>query len=150
MAVAGRGTCQCRRGLKAGTAIVKHCAWQARLLPSPAHTQCMKNMSLRRLARLDASYNSLEGLPEGIGGMTSLVELVLGNNSIGSLPPAVSELQALKTLDLRVNRCAHCSMNTARHVLRRCLMALPAGIEGCSTLGALLQGSQRTSHSSPA
>ena len=150
MADVGRGMCQSRRRLKAGTEAVKQCAWQARLLLSPAHKPCMKNMSLCRLARLDASYNSLEGLPEGIGGMTSLVELVLGNNSIGRLPPAVSGLQALKTLDLRVNRCAHCSKNTSRHVLRGRLMARPAGIEGCSTLGALLQGSQRTSHSSPA
>ena len=118
---------------------------------SPAHTQGMKNRSLRRLAGLDASYNSLEGLPEGIGGMTSLVELVLSNNSIGSLPPAVSELQALKTLDFRVNRCAHCYMHTSRHALhiqarpalRGCLMAIPAG-----TLGALLQVSQRASHGS--
>ena len=150
MAEAGRGICQSRRMPKAGTAVVKQCAWQARLFHSLAHTQRMKVRLLRRLARLDASYNSLEGLPEGIGGMTSLVELVLGNNSIGSLPLAVSELQALKTLDLRVNRCAHRCMNTSRHGLRGCLMATSAGVEGCSTLGALLQVSQRTSHSSPA
>ena len=110
MAEVGRGIRQSRHGLSSGTRAVKQCAWRARLLPSLTNTQCVKIRSPCRLARLDASYNSLEGLPEGIGGMTSLVELVLGNNSIGSLPPAVSELQALKTLDLRVNRCTHCSM----------------------------------------
>ena len=103
------------------------CAWQARLLRSHAHMQCMKVRLLCRLARLDASFNSLEGLPEGISGMTSLVGLVLSNNSIGSLLPTISQLQALKTLDLRVNRCAHCYTNTSGHVLHKCLCKEPNG-----------------------
>lgn len=58
------------------------------------------------LTVLDASHNSLEGLPEGIGGCTSLVELLLSKNSILIIPERVSELQQLRTLDLRANRCA--------------------------------------------
>lgn len=61
-----------------------------------------------RLTVLDASHSSLEGLPEGIGGCTSLVELLCSNNSISRVPVSLSRLQTLKTLDLRANRYAHC------------------------------------------
>ena len=57
------------------------------------------------LTVLDASYNSLEGLPEGISRCTALIELFCGNNSIASIPECMSKLQALMTLDLRANRC---------------------------------------------
>ena len=98
------------------------------------HTPCVKIRSLCRLTRLDSSYNSLDGLPEGIGGLTSLVELVLGNNSIGSLPPAISELQALKTLDLRVNKCAHCFHEHIEAYIRHwCQRPIPEDVGGCTS-----------------
>ena len=56
------------------------------------------------LTALDASYNSLEGLPEGISQCTALVELFCSKNSIASIPDCMSKLQALLTLDLRANR----------------------------------------------
>ena len=59
-----------------------------------------------RLKLLDASHNTLEGLPQGIGGCASLVELLCSNNSVSHIPESISRLQALRTLDIRANRCA--------------------------------------------
>jgi Leucine-rich repeat (LRR) protein len=56
------------------------------------------------LSALNASHNKLEGVPEGIDGCTSLVELLLSNNSIAAIPGSISQLQALRTLNLRANR----------------------------------------------
>lgn len=53
---------------------------------------------------LDASRNKLAALPDGLGGCTALVELHLGYNDIQTLPPALAQLSALRTLDMRANR----------------------------------------------
>lgn len=52
---------------------------------------------------LDASRNKITSLPEGLGGCSALVELLLGYNDIEHLPLSVSRLVALRTLDLRGN-----------------------------------------------
>ena len=56
------------------------------------------------LSVLDASHNNLKEVPEGIDGCTSLIELLLSNNSIAAISGSISQLQALRTLDLRANR----------------------------------------------
>ena len=46
--------------------------------------------------------NDLESLPEGIGGMTSLIELNLADNDrLGTLPASIGSLKNLRTLDVR-------------------------------------------------
>lgn len=62
--------------------------------------------SRARLAHLDLSQNRLSGLPASIGRCTALVELLLGYNRLETLPDELAGLAALRTLDLRGNRCA--------------------------------------------
>ena len=59
----------------------------------------------RRLSLLDVSRNKMKALPDGLGGCSALVELFLGYNDIEQLPPTLSQLSALRTLELRGNRC---------------------------------------------
>lgn len=61
--------------------------------------------SITSLADLDFSFNNLEKLPEELGMLVKLERLLLVGNSLsGALPSSLSNLTALRELDLRRNK----------------------------------------------
>lgn len=67
---------------------------------------------------LDLRNNKLKTLPEEISGCTSLVELLLDNNELESLPAGIGKLENLQLLSVRKNA----------------LVELPDAIRGCIAL----------------
>ncbi|BDA49887.1 Leucine-rich repeat-containing protein 40 [Coccomyxa sp. Obi] len=98
---------------------------------------------LSRLSFLDASRNKMTSLPDGIGGCSALVELLLGYNDIQHLPPSLDRLSALRTLDLRGNRlgsfpAAACALSLSLLDLKdNDLSTLPPELGRMTTLRAL-------------
>lgn len=60
------------------------------------HIDMAQVLSLSRLEILDISKNAIDGIPEGIRGMTNLKFLAVARNQIRRLPLALGEMNLVK------------------------------------------------------
>jgi len=85
---------------------------------------------LTQLKELLANNNDLRSIPMSVGGLRSLSELALGRNALTELPDSISSLQQLKRLWLNSGNAGN-PIGTVPNCIRKLQQLEKLGIRGC-------------------